>query len=88
MWIAFFFFSFFSWRKPKHHNQTLKQLSENKESIVKLTENGGAVVWGRDQYIWERLRQLTNPDFYLALTIQSFLPAAENKTWVDLVGNF
>lgn len=55
---------------------------------MKLTENGGAVVWGRDQYIWERLRQLTNPDFYLALTIQSFLPAAENKTWVDLVGNF
>lgn len=55
---------------------------------MKLAERGGAVVWGRDQYIREGLQQLTNPDFYLALTVHSYLPAAENKTWVGLVGNF
>ncbi len=62
--------------------------------IVKPADKGGAVVvWGREQYIQEGLRKLTNPEYYLALTanplesmtiqLTNFLSTAKDNNWIS-----
>ncbi len=61
---------------------------------MKLADKGGAVVvWGREQYIQEGLRQLANPEYYLALTayplesmmiqLTNLLSTAKDNNWIS-----
>ena len=47
---------------------TIKQLRNNKEYVIKSADKGGAiVVWRRDLYVQEAMRQLSNDEFYSRL---------------------
>ena len=58
-------------KKIRQHNLTkseseaLKWLSDRDDIIIKSADKGGAVVvWGKEQYISEALRQLENNQYY------------------------
>lgn len=54
---------------PLQALQALKWLFENKEITVKLVDKRGCCFsLGERRYTREGLRQITNPDYYLALT--------------------
>lgn len=74
----------FASKKKKHFNlskdeiNALDWLSTNDNLIIKRADKGGAVVvWGRDDYIKEALRQLQNCEYYQPL---KFDPAEKIKT--------
>lgn len=53
----------------KDEKEALKCLSTNNEIIIKRADKGRAVVvWGRDQYITEAMRQLDNREYYQPLS--------------------
>lgn len=64
----------FTSKKKVIHNlsneekEALNWLSTNENIVIKRADKGGGVVvWGRDQYITEAMRQLSNREYYIPL---------------------
>jgi hypothetical protein len=81
--------------KP-HHIVALNSLKNNPTIIIKPADKGGAIViWGRDQYVQEALRQLSNPLHYrvtgtdstqkLCKTINGYLSRCYDAHMIDVV---
>ena len=87
-------------KKIRQHNLTkseseaLKWLSDRDDIIIKSADKGGAVVvWGKEQYISEALRQLENNQYYsvppanplnkMKRELEELLNTAMNQNWIS-----
>jgi len=78
----------------RDEKEALKCLSTNNEIVIKRADKGGAVVvWGRDQYITEAMRQLDNREYYQPLPsnpieqikseLEEMLEHAKSEDWIS-----
>lgn len=84
----------------KEEKHAIEWIKKNENIIIKQAHKGGAtVVWGRNDYIKEALRQLNNSEYYLPLPnnplstmdvqLGALVEEAKNKQWIsDKEANF
>lgn len=78
----------------KEEREAVNWLSQNENIVIKRADKGGAVVvWGRDQYIAEAMRQLNNCEYYellahnpleqMILQLCEILNQAKEQDWIS-----